>query len=198
MKLLIHSQTSTVQALEFGSLWINNFLSHFIMGVISYPCLKLNHFSERGRCLAEIMYRPIDMHISLIWHTGQWPIVIHNQQCNNCLDKLQWRKTSYEYHHRNVRVVVHANWVWAVWILRIWSNHGVYVNKRIQLLFFVVLRHMTASKTIFYTYLGRLFHWPWNQYASLTLYSLVKIIITQFCARPLNKTNNVLRYILTH
>ena len=34
MKLLIHSQTSTVEVWE----WIGNFILHFIMGVITYSC----------------------------------------------------------------------------------------------------------------------------------------------------------------
>ena len=57
--------------------WINNFIPHFMMDVITYPCwnLKLNHVSKRGlRNVGKISQYPTqcittrERHVILHWH----------------------------------------------------------------------------------------------------------------------------------
>ena len=43
MKLLIPFPNFNSEPIEFGE-WISNFISHFIMGVITYSCLELSYF----------------------------------------------------------------------------------------------------------------------------------------------------------
>ena len=56
MILLIHSQTSTVQ-LEVWE-WISNFIPHFVMVIIAYPCWDLSLFLLVKGVLDEVFFIP--------------------------------------------------------------------------------------------------------------------------------------------
>ena len=109
LKLLIHSQTSTV-AVEVWE-WISNFSSHFIVHVIAYTCCTVIISNS-----IMIMYDLTSMATSL--------------NCHWCWGMEEWAFHSFI----GMQLLVHALRCWGLWVISSRNIHDwIWVSKMSQL-----------------------------------------------------------------
>ena len=90
--LFLNFNGATVEVKE----WISNFIPHFIMGVITYPCLKLIHVSKSSPLLLASVPAPIspypDMSVT----------VTRNIEPSSVQDRVTNRGNGHNYNYHQV------------------------------------------------------------------------------------------------
>ena len=71
--IIIHSETWTIGPLKLGREWISNFILHFIMDVITYPCWDISQTISVNGAPDVVDIISLQINASRVWfEIGNW------------------------------------------------------------------------------------------------------------------------------